>query len=269
MQPHDQTAVLLPHDQVCEMVAGAGFDGMTVSLLGPADLSTARALLPHLQRNGLRPVIVAFPQTIDGLSDALHLAADLGAPYVDVIGEVMPIALDDMVPVVEAWMAMADRAGVPVLFETHRNSITNDLFATLQLLDRLPGMRLCADLSHYVVGREFWSPVSDGDRALISRILRRSDSFHGRVASREQVQVQLDFPQHRAWVDLFKSWWREGLADWRRRNGTGDCIFVCELGPPEYAMTGPDGRELSNRWEEAKLMKSWVRQIWNDLGGDY
>jgi hypothetical protein len=57
------------------MVAGAGFDGMTVSLLGPADLSIARALLPHLQRNGLTPVIVAFPQTIDGLSDALHRGA--------------------------------------------------------------------------------------------------------------------------------------------------------------------------------------------------
>ena len=33
-------------------------------------------------------------------------------------------------------------------------------------------------------------------------------------------------------------------------------------------MTGPDGREMSNRWEEAQVMKSWVRQIWDDLGGD-
>ena len=215
MQPHDQTAVSLPHDQVCEMVAGAGFDGMTVSILDPSDMAVAKALLPHLLRNALTPVIVAFPRTIEALGDALHMASDYGAPFVDVIGEVMPIALEDMVPVVEAWLSMAGRAGVPVQFETHRNSITNDLFTTLQLLDRLPEMRLCADLSHYVVGREFWSPLSGQDKALISRILRRADSFHGRVASREQVQLQLGFPQHREWVDLFKGWWREGLEDWR------------------------------------------------------
>ena len=61
---------------------------------------------------------------------------------------------------------------------------------------------------------------------------------------------------------------REGLADWRVRNASGDCIFVCELGPPEYAMTGPDGREMSNRWHEAQVIKGWVQDIWDDLGGD-
>ena len=150
---------------------------------------------------------------------------------------------------------------------SHRNCITNDLYSTLCLLDAIPEMRMCADLSHYVVDREFWFPMSDRDMGLISRILQRSDSFQGRVASRQQIQLQLDFVQHQKWVELFKGWWREGLEDWRTRN-EGDCIFLCELGPPEYAMTGPDGREMSNRWQEALQIKSWVHQIWYDLGGD-
>ena len=33
-------------------------------------------------------------------------------------------------------------------------------------------------------------------------------------------------------------------------------------------MTGPDGREMSNRWEEAQVIKGWVEEIWADLGGD-
>ena len=267
MQPHDQTGVKLPLDQVCAMVAGAGYDGMAIDL-GASDVAVAHVVRPHMQRVGLTPLIVAFPKTVESLEDTLLMARDFGAPFVDVIGQVMPLAVDDMVPVIEAWMAMAERIGVPVQFETHRNCITNDLYVTLQLLDRIPGMRLCADLSHYVVDREFWFPLSDRDMGLMSRILRRSDSFQGRVASREQIQLQLAFPQHRKWVDLFKGWWREGLADWRARNAAGDCIFLCELGPPEYAMTGPDGREMSNRWEEALLIKSWVRQIWDELGGD-
>ncbi|MDB4112109.1 sugar phosphate isomerase/epimerase [Yoonia sp.] len=267
MQPHDQSGIKLPYDQVCELVAGAGFDGMAIDL-GASDVAVAHQVRPHMQANGLTPLIVAFPKTIDSLEDTLHMAADFGAPFVDVIGQVMPVALDDMVPVIEAWMVMADRIGVPVQFETHRNCITNDLYTTLQLLDRIPEMRVCADLSHYVVDREFWYPLSDHDMGLISRILHRSDSFQGRVASRQQIQLQLDFAQHQKWVELFKRWWREGLSDWRARNPEGDCIFVCELGPPEYAMTDAQGREMSDRWAEAQLIMGWVREMWDELGGD-
>tara|TARA_R110002051_G_C8769269_1_gene503261 strand:- start:32121 stop:32936 length:816 start_codon:yes stop_codon:yes gene_type:complete len=267
MQPHDPTGVKLSYDKVCEMVADGGFDGMAIDL-GASDVAVAHKVRPFMQAQGLTPLIVAFPKSIQSLEDTLHMAADFGAPFVDVIGQVMPIAIDDMVPVIETWIGMSDRIGVPVQFETHRNCITNDLYTTLQLLNRIPEMRVCADLSHYVVDREFWFPLSDHDMGLVSLILQRSDSFQGRVASRQQIQLQLDFPQHQKWVDLFKGWWREGIADWRARNPSGDCIFVCELGPPEYAMTDAQGREMSNRWEEAQIIMRWVREIWDELGGD-
>jgi hypothetical protein len=220
-----------------------------------------------MDRHGLTPLIVAFPKTVESLRETLIMAKDFGSPFVDVIGQVMPLSLDGMIPIIRQWMDMADEIGVPIQFESHRNCITNDLYSTLCLLDAIPEMRMCADLSHYVVDREFWHPMSERDMGLISRILQRSDSFQGRVASRQQIQLQLDFPQHQKWIDLFKVWWREGLEDWRKRSN-GDCIFLCELGPPEYAMTGPDGREMSNRWEEALQIRRWVQDIWDDLGGD-
>ena len=267
MQPHDQTGVKLPYDQVCAMVAEAGFDGMAIDL-GASDVAVAHAVRPHMEAHGLTPLIVAFPKTVESLRETLVMARDFGAPFVDVIGQVMPIGLEDMEEVIRQWLGMAEDVGVPIQFETHRNCITNDLYTTLQLMERIPDMRICADLSHYVVDREFWFPLSEHDLGLVSRVLARSDSFQGRVASRQQIQLQLDFPQHQKWVDLFKGWWREGMADWRARNASGDCIFVCELGPPEYAMTGPDGREMSNRWEESQRIMAWVRDIWQDLGGD-
>jgi len=266
MQPHDETGVKLPYEEVCGMVSSAGYDGMAIDL-GAGDVAQAHEVRPHMERFGLTPLIVAFPKTVEGLRETLIMAKDFGSPFVDVIGQVTPLSVDGMVPIIRQWIEMADQIGMPVQFESHRNCITNDLYSTLCLLDAIPEMRMCADLSHYVVDREFWFPMSERDLGLIRRVLQRSDSFQGRVASRQQIQLQLDFPQHQKWVDLFKGWWREGLEDWRTR-GSGDCIFLCELGPPEYAMTGPDGKEMSNRWEEALKIRSWVQGFWDDLGGD-
>ena len=75
----------------------------------------------------------------------------------------------------------------------------------------------------------------------------------------------MNFTQHQKWVNLFKDWWKEGISSWRNRNQQGDCIFLCELGPPEYAMTDSDGKELSNRWEEAIQIKNWIAEMWEGM----
>lgn len=262
MRPYDLADP--PFADICARVAAAGYHGLALDF-GADDVSVARAIRPHMEREGLTPLIVAFPKTVESLRDTLELAKDFGSPFVDVIGQVTPLTVEGMIPVIRAWIEMSEKSGMPVQFETHRNCITNDLYSTLALLDAVPEMRLCSDLSHYVVDREFWYPLSDRDMGLISRIQARADSFQGRVASRQQIQLQLDFPQHQKWVELFGGWWAEGLQSWRRRNEAGDCIFLCELGPPEYAMTGADGAELSDRWEEALQIKGWVEEIWAGL----
>jgi hypothetical protein len=42
-------------------------------------------------------------------------------------------------------------------------------------------------------------------------------------------------------------------------------IFVCELGPPPYAITDKNGDELTERWDEALLLRETVAQLWNSL----
>ncbi|NBR38098.1 MAG: sugar phosphate isomerase/epimerase [Alphaproteobacteria bacterium] len=264
MRPHDDTGTILTYEQVCAKVAEAGYNGLAIDL-GAGDVAQAYEVEPIMRKHGLTPLIVAFPKTVASLEDTLNMAKDFGSPFVDVIGQVMPLSVDGMIPVIREWMEMSDRVGMPVQFETHRNCITNDLFATLCLIDAIPEMRLCADLSHFIVDREFKLPMSRHEMGMISRILERSDSFQGRVASRQQIQLQLDFPQHQKWVDLFKGWWREGLQSWLARNSEGDCVFLCELGPPEYAMTDRNGQEMSNRWEEALIIKGWIEEMWADL----
>jgi len=151
---------------------------------------------------------------------------------------------------------------LPIQFETHRNCITNDLFATLLMLDAVPEMRLSADLSHYVVDREMMQPISTTVQQYVSRVLARSDSFQGRVATRNQVQVPIGFAQHRPWLETFLQWWKEGFAQWRARAPDQDGVFLCELGPPNYAITDAKGEELSDRWQEALILRRLARALW-------
>jgi len=257
-----------PHEESFRMVADAGYDGMCIDP-GADEIEQFRDLLPLYDRFGLGCMMNAFPYRLDDMRPLLALANEFKASLVNVIGGVMPVAAADAVPVVERWMNDAERAGLPLLFETHRDSLLNDLYYTLQVLDLVPDMRLCADLSHFVIDREMRSPITATDQGFIERILQQADCFQGRVANREQVQVQIDFPQHREWVAIFKDWWRLGMRGWRRRNASdATLIFLCELGPPPYAITDRNQRELSDRWDEALQIREWVRDIWRELEGD-
>jgi hypothetical protein len=261
-----------PVEESFAMIAAAGYDGVGIDL-GVTPLAEAQALAPLFPRYGLGCLITAFVKTIDGLAPVLDLARRLDARHVNLIGQVMPLGVDATVPVARRWMEMAAAAGVELQFETHRNSITNDMFATLQLLDAVPEMVLSADLSHYVVGREFDYPPDARTEDHVARLLARSGSFQGRIASRQQIQVPFGFPQYAKWLGLFLGWWEAGFRQWRRHGScgstTGVLNFLCELGPHEYAMTGPDGCELSDRWEEALILKDHARRLWSNLEKDF
>ena len=256
-----------PIEENFRMAAEAGYHGLSVD---PAvhEIEDCRKLIPLYREHGLKCMVNAFPATVAELRPLLDLAVEMDACLVNVIGQVMPLTVAEGIPVVRQWMQEAESLGLPLLFETHRDCTLNDLHYALQLIEAVPDMRLCADLSHYVIDREMRLPLRDTDRDHMHRILARSDCFQGRIANREQIQVQIEFPQHQAWVQQFRAWWREGMAMWRARSGEdATLVFLCELGPPPYAMTNAKQAEMSDRWQEALTIRGWVDQMWAELSG--
>ena len=249
--------------QKLEMIRDAGFDGAGVRFF---DYKYAKEVTDFLRVNNMTWQAQCYPKSVDDLKPIIEHVRELGADHINLQPDVRPYRLEDCIPLIEGWRRIAHDAHIPMHIETHRDRMTTDLFFTLHLLDCFPDMRMTADISHYVVGREFAWPISEENHALMHRILDHAWGFHGRVASREQVQIQISFPHQKEWVDLFMGWWEYGFRSWRQRAPQDATLtFLCELGPKEYAMTGADGYELSDRWEEAQMMMRMIRALWAKL----
>ncbi len=250
-------------DEKLEMIRAAGFDGAGVRFI---DYAYAKTVTGFLREHGMSWQAQCYPKTVDDLKPVIEYVQELGADHINLQPDVKPHRLEECIPYIEGWRRLAADAGIALHIETHRDRMTTDLFFTLRLLDCFPDLRLTGDLSHYVVGREFAWPISEENHALMHRVIDNCWGFHGRVASREQIQVQLSFPHQREWLDLFMGWWAYGFASWKKRAAADATLtFLCELGPREYAMTGPDGYEMSDRFAEACTLKDMVRAKWQEL----
>lgn len=254
-----------------EMIARAGYRGVGFDAgLSYTPYEELSDYVKYCAEYDLDVSINAFPRNDADVAAAITQAKmfDGRCRFISIIGYIVPWNVDEVAQVTRRWLKLGAEAQVPIFVEGHRNCMTNDLLFTLQLMDAVPELMMTADLSHFMVNQEWvFLPLQDHQQALISRYLERSESFQGRIASPEQIQIQPAFPQHQKWVDLFHNWWTEGLGSWRRRHADSDdrCVFMCELGPPPYAITGADGYELTSRWDEALEIKATVERIWGEL----
>lgn len=255
-----------PMEQRLDMIRDAGFAGLCTHFHTRAEVEP---WIDQARDYGFVIEGQCFPTSIDALHPALELAAEHRIHHLTVQADIRPYDVDGCIPILEGWQRLGADYGVPVLIETHRNMMTTDLWATRQMLDRLPTLPLLADLSHYVCGQEITLPVSERNQTAIERILTQAKGFHGRVASCEQVQIEIGFPHHRPWLDLFLGWWRLGFGTWLDQAGPDDSLtFTCELGPRPYAISGPDGNDLSDRWADAQTMQAMIADLWTRVLAD-
>jgi len=246
-----------------DSIAAAGFDGVGVSLL-QADRAEAVAAAVHAR--GWSFEAIGFVRSRADLARWIDQAEALGAHHLNLQLMQRPDRVSEAVALLTDLEEEAARARIPVYYETHRGRLTNDLPFLCRILEAMPGLRLTGDLSHYALAHEMFLPVPPVELERMSKVISHAWAFHGRVSSAHQVQVSIKSPQHQAWVEQFKAWWREGFASWLARSApNAELTFMSELGPPGYAITGPDGRELCDRWTEAVMLKDIARELWDEV----
>ncbi len=164
----------LPLEAQVEKIAAAGFDGITDHFwVAPH----AARLHAAAKAQGLRIEGQVFPRTVDDLAAAIDVASRYGCHHLTLQADVRPRTLKQAIELIEGWQRLAEQVDFPVLLETHRYRLTNDLLFTLDILAEMPDLKLLADLSHYVVGRELPELATAEDDEQIHTILRHSWGF--------------------------------------------------------------------------------------------
>lgn len=173
---------------------------------------------------------------------------------------------DEVDRLVEATLAASDRRRLPIFIETHRATITQDLWRTVRIARRFPEVRFNIDLSHYYCGQE----LVYGDWATKLRFMQpifdRTGFMHGRIASPGCMQVPIGDgrgrpPQAQGVADYlqhFRELWTLATRGFLANAAPGDVlIFAPELLARTHyyarCFTGPDGQlmEESDRYAEA------------------
>jgi hypothetical protein len=246
-----------------DRIFAAGFDGVGVSLMRP---DRAEAVARGVADHHASFEAIGFVRERADLARMIDRAEALGAHHLNVQVMTRVDHVAEAVALFREFEAEAERASIPVYYETHRGRLTNDLLFMVRVLDELPKLRLTGDLSHYPLVCEMPLPVPEPDLQRMTRIIDQSWAFHGRVSGSHQIQVSLRAPQHQGWVKQYRAWWRQGFESWRARSAPdGELTFMPELGPPHYAITDAAGDELTDRWEEALILKDMARELFSEI----
>lgn len=182
-----------------------------------------------------------------------------------------------MFALVEAILSASDKHRIPIFIETHRATITQDLWRTVQITKKFPEVRFNGDFSHYYCGQELVYGGMDMKLAFMEPIFARIGFIHGRISSPGCIQapigenLALRPPFAHGVVDYladFRRLWTHALRGFLSSAGPGDVlIFAPELlaGTHYYARQFPDcqGRmvEDADRYAQALLYQKLIRNL--------
>lgn len=148
---------------------------------------------------------------------------------------------------------------IPVFIETHRATIFQDIWRSVQLVNRIPEVRFNGDFSHWYTGLEMPYGDMNGKLDFLCPVFERVRFFHGRIGNSSHMQVR--FSRDDMNVQAFRDIWTRSMAGFLKTAKPGDVLpFAPELLPPftNYARVFPDIngelREECDRWEQALLM---------------
>ena len=235
----------------------AGFEGVQ-----GANPSRCREL-------GLVPTTFAIQPTPGGLLEQARRWAEFGFECCTIL---LGTGLEDDATadmLIEEVLNASEAAQIPLYVETHRATVTQDMWRTVQLVERFPDLRFNGDFSHWYTGQDMAANDFEATLEFLSPVLDRVRYMHGRIGTSGSIQVDVgdgsaEGQPHIAhfmslWTRAFEGFVRTAAQDPVPPPGL-EIGFAPELLPPEvgYARLVPDSdgvlREEGDRWEQSLVL---------------
>ncbi len=165
---------------------------------------------------------------------------------------------DECARLIEEVLEASAKYEVPLYPETHRATIFQDAWRTVQFVRRFPQLRFNGDFSHWYTGSEFVYGGFERKLEFIRPVIERVRFLHGRIGNPGCMQVDVgdgDTARH-PYVQHFRDMWTAVFAAFLQEKSNRE--FFCFA--PELLASGIyyartfNGHEESDRWQQSLVL---------------
>jgi sugar phosphate isomerase/epimerase len=171
---------------------------------------------------------------------------------------------DEAAALIAAILEASAQFSIPLYPETHRATIFQDPWRTVQFLKRFPELEFNGDFSHWYTGTEMVYGGFENKMEFFRSVLGRIGFLHGRIGNPGCMQVAIGdgSANGRPYVAHFRALWTESFLGYLRRRPLCDrfCFTPELLGPEFYYARLFDGREETDRWEQSLVLVRIARE---------
>jgi len=248
-------------DEFALKVKQAGYDGMEI--WWPGDEKDRNELFAALDKHKLKIGFLVgggdkdFQKHLAQFQQSLSAAAKAKPVYINCHSGKDFFSFDQSKQFMDFTEKVNKETGVPIYHESHRGRILFAANITRQFIEKVPGLRLTLDISHWCNVHE--SYLGDQEET-IAMALNRTDHIHARIGHPEGPQVNDPrAPEWKQAVETHFSWW-DKIVERKKREGKL-MTFLTEFGPPDYMPTLPYTRQaVANQWDINVYMMEVLRK---------
>jgi hypothetical protein len=170
---------------------------------------------------------------------------------------------EEGVTLIDAMLEASTQYRLPLYAETHRATLFQDMWRTVEFAKHAPDLRFNADFSHWYTGLEMTYGDFDTKLAFVAPVMERVRFMHGRIGDSGCMQVPINeaFSDTRPFVEHFRQMWTLAFRGFLKSAQPGDYIgFSPELLGPEFCyqrmIRSATGTliEDGNRWKQTILL---------------